>query len=175
MFLSETWRLHPNLCAFTSALFYEGRLVSRPGLERQVLQSAGSFDGAGIWFVPVNHEGSQSASAEEVVAVAGIVHDLLTGGATWTDKSGIVRRVGPDDIKVRELLVRLEARGGGEVILATNPNVEGEATALYLAKLLRPLGVRIKRFARGLPVGVDLEYSDLVTLTKALEGRREIS
>jgi recombination protein RecR len=83
--------------------------------------------------------------------------------------------IGPDDLKVRELLVRLEAGGGGEVILATNPNVEGEATALYLAKLLRPLGVRITRIARGLPVGGDLEYADQVTLTKALEGRREVS
>ena len=83
--------------------------------------------------------------------------------------------IGPDVIKVRELLARLEAGGGGEVILATNPNVEGEATALYLAKLLRPLGVRITRIARGLPVGGDLEYADQVTLTKALEGRREVS
>ena len=83
--------------------------------------------------------------------------------------------IGPDGIKVRELLARLEAGGGGEVILATNPNVEGEATALYLAKLLRPLGVRITRIARGLPVGGDLEYADQVTLTKALEGRREVS
>ena len=82
--------------------------------------------------------------------------------------------IGPDDLKVRELLMRLEAGGGGEVILATNPNVEGEATALYLAKLLRPLAVRITRIARGLPVGGDLEYADQVTLTKALEGRREI-
>src|SRR5215831_15040319 len=83
--------------------------------------------------------------------------------------------IGPEDLKVRELLVRLE--GGPpitEVILATNPNVEGEATALYLAKLLRPLGVRLTRIARGLPVGGDLEYADQVTLSKALEGRREI-
>jgi recombination protein RecR len=84
--------------------------------------------------------------------------------------------VGPDDLKVRELLVRLDAGGGTtEIILATNPNVEGEATALYLARLLRPLGVRITRIARGLPVGGDLEYADQVTLSKALEGRREIS
>jgi recombination protein RecR len=82
--------------------------------------------------------------------------------------------VGPDDLKVRELLARLEAGGAAEVILATNPNVEGEATALYLAKLLRPLGVRITRIARGLPVGGDLEYADQVTLSKALEGRREV-
>ena len=82
--------------------------------------------------------------------------------------------IGPDDLKVRELLTRLEAGGAAEVILATNPNVEGEATALYLAKLLRPLGVRITRIARGLPVGGDLEYADQVTLSKALEGRREV-
>jgi recombination protein RecR len=83
--------------------------------------------------------------------------------------------IGPDDIKVRELLARLDVGGVDEVILATNPNVEGEATALYLAKLLRPLGVRVTRIARGLPVGGDLEYADQVTLSKALEGRREIS
>jgi recombination protein RecR len=83
--------------------------------------------------------------------------------------------IGPEDLKVRELLARLDAGGVAEVILATNPNVEGEATALYLARLLRPLGVRVTRIARGLPVGGDLEYADQVTLSKALEGRREIS
>jgi recombination protein RecR len=83
--------------------------------------------------------------------------------------------IGPDDLKIRELLARLEGRETTEIILATNPNVEGEATALYLAKLLRPLAVRITRIARGLPVGGDLEYADQVTLSKALEGRREIS
>ncbi|HET7876219.1 MAG TPA: recombination mediator RecR [Methylomirabilota bacterium] len=83
--------------------------------------------------------------------------------------------IGPEDLKVRELLARLDAGGMQEVILATNPNVEGEATALYLARLLRPLGVRVTRIARGLPVGGDLEYADQVTLSKALEGRREIS
>jgi recombination protein RecR len=82
--------------------------------------------------------------------------------------------IGPEDLKVRELLARLEGGETAEVILATNPNVEGEATALYLAKLLRPLGVRVTRIARGLPVGGDLEYADQVTLSKALEGRREI-
>jgi recombination protein RecR len=83
--------------------------------------------------------------------------------------------IGPDDLKVRELLARLERPGVEEVILATNPSVEGEATALYLARLLKPLGVRITRIARGLPVGGDLEYADEVTLAKALEGRREMS
>jgi recombination protein RecR len=83
--------------------------------------------------------------------------------------------IGPEDIKVRELLARLEAGETTEVILATNPNVEGEATAIFLARLLRPMGLRVTRIARGLPVGGDLEYADQVTLSKALEGRREIS
>ena len=82
--------------------------------------------------------------------------------------------IGPEDLKVRELLFRLETPGTEEIILATNPSVEGEATAIYLAKLLKPLGMRITRIARGLPVGGDLEYADEVTLSKALEGRREV-
>jgi len=78
----------------------------------------------------------------------------------------------PDDLKIAELLRRLEGSDVGEVILATNPNVEGDATAVYLRKLLAPLGVRVSRIARGLPVGGDLEYADEVTLAQALEGRR---
>ena len=81
--------------------------------------------------------------------------------------------VGPDDLKVRELLTRV-ADGVDEVILATNPNVEGEATAHYLARLLKPLGVRVTRIAMGVPVGSDLDYADEVTMHKALEGRREV-
>ena len=82
--------------------------------------------------------------------------------------------VGPEDIRVRELLHRLDGEAVDEVILATNPSVEGEATAIYLAKLLKPLGLRITRISRGLPVGGDLEYADEVTLSKALEGRKEM-
>jgi recombination protein RecR len=82
--------------------------------------------------------------------------------------------IGPDELKVRELLARLEADPVRELILATNPNVEGDATAIYLAKLVRPLGVRVTRIARGLPVGGDLEYADEVTLARALEGRKEV-
>jgi recombination protein RecR len=82
--------------------------------------------------------------------------------------------IGPDELKVRELLQRLDADGVREVILATNPNVEGDATAIYLAKLLRPLGLTVTRIARGLPVGGDLEYADEVTLARALEGRQEM-
>lgn len=79
--------------------------------------------------------------------------------------------VGPDDLRIKELLQRVRDGAFGEVIVATNPNVEGEATALYLGKLLRPLGLRVTRLARGLPVGGDLEYTDEITLGKALEGR----
>jgi recombination protein RecR len=82
--------------------------------------------------------------------------------------------IGPDDLRVRELLTRLERAGVREVILATNPNVEGDATAIYLGKLLRPLGLRVTRIARGLPQGGDLEYADEVTLARALEGRNEL-
>ena len=82
--------------------------------------------------------------------------------------------IGPQDLKVRELLQRFESESIDEVILATNPNVEGEATAIYLSKLLKPLGARLTRIARGLPVGGDLEYADQVTLSKALEGRKEV-
>lgn len=82
--------------------------------------------------------------------------------------------VGPDDIKIKELLSRLMNGEVKEVIIATNPRVEGEATAMYLSKLIKPLGISVTRIAHGIPVGGDLEYTDEVTLTKALEGRREI-
>jgi len=81
--------------------------------------------------------------------------------------------IGPDDLKIKELLARVN-NGVGEVILATNPNVEGEATAIYLARLLKPLGVRVTRIAMGVPVGSDLEYADEMTMHKAMEGRREV-
>ena len=85
-----------------------------------------------------------------------------------------IEGVGPDQLKVKELLARVSDEGVQEVILATNPNLEGEATAMYLARLLKPLGLRVTRIASGLPVGGDLEYADEVTLGRALEGRREV-
>jgi recombination protein RecR len=85
-----------------------------------------------------------------------------------------IEGVGPDDLHIRELLARMQPDGIREVILATNPNVEGEATAMYLARLLSPLGVRVTRLASGLPVGGDLEYADEVTLGRAFAGRREM-
>ena len=82
--------------------------------------------------------------------------------------------VGPDDLKIKSLLARIGEGGADEIILATNPTVEGEATAIYLARLLKPLGVRVTRIAMGIPVGSDLEYADDLTMTRALEGRREL-
>ncbi|MEF3303239.1 recombination mediator RecR [Paenibacillus sp. GYB003] len=83
--------------------------------------------------------------------------------------------IGPDEIRVAELLRRLSDEKVQELILATNPNVEGEATAIYLSRLVKPFGLKVTRIAHGLPVGGDLEYADEVTLSKALEGRRELS
>ena len=83
--------------------------------------------------------------------------------------------IGPEDLKITELLARLRSGEVQELILATNPNVEGETTAIYLTRLLRPLGVRVTQIARGLPVGGDLEYADEVTLARAMEGRRDMA
>jgi recombination protein RecR len=85
-----------------------------------------------------------------------------------------IEGVGPDQLRIRELLERIGAEGIEEVILCTNPNLEGEATALYLGRLLKPLGLRVTRIASGLPVGGDLEYADELTLGRALEGRRDV-
>jgi len=82
--------------------------------------------------------------------------------------------IGPSDLKIEELLNRVRENGIREVILATNPNLEGEATAMYIAKILKPFGMKVTRIARGLPVGGDLEYADEVTLTKSIEGRQEM-
>lgn len=82
--------------------------------------------------------------------------------------------VGPDDIRIRELVERLKTGAYTEVILATNPDVEGEATASYIARLIRPMGIRVTRIAHGIPVGADLEYTDEVTLSKAFSGRSEM-
>jgi recombination protein RecR len=82
--------------------------------------------------------------------------------------------IGPSDLKIRELLLRLEKEPAEEIVVATNPDVEGEATALYLTKLLKPLGLKVTRIAQGVPMGGDLEYADQVTLARALAGRREL-
>ena len=82
--------------------------------------------------------------------------------------------IGPSDIKIKELLTRIQNNDVEEIILATNPNVEGEATAMYISRLIKPLGIKVTRIANGVPVGGDLEYVDEVTLSRALEGRREL-
>lgn len=82
--------------------------------------------------------------------------------------------IGPDMIKVKELILRLGTQDVKEIIMATNPTIEGEATAMYIARLIKPMGIKVTRIAHGLPVGGDLEYADEVTISKALEGRREI-
>ena len=107
------------------------------------------------------------AAMERMRDFKGLYHVL---GGTLSPMNG----VGPEDIRIRELLSRLSAEDVTEVILATNPDIEGEATAAYLARLIKPMGVRVTRIAHGVPVGSDLEYADEVTLAKAMEGRREI-
>jgi recombination protein RecR len=82
--------------------------------------------------------------------------------------------IGPEDLKIKELLTRMSDGNIKEVIMATNPNIEGEATAMYISRLLKPLGIKVTRLALGIPVGGDLEYADEVTLMRAIEGRREI-
>lgn len=82
--------------------------------------------------------------------------------------------VGPEQIKIKELLIRVKDNDIDEIILATNPNIEGEATAMYISKILKPIGIKVTRIAHGIPIGGDLEYADEITLTKALEGRREV-
>jgi len=100
LFLPETWRLHPAVCSFTSELFYEGRLFSLAGLERQSIEGPAPFSGAGLWFVPVVHEGNQSYSVEEVERVAGIVEYLTQEGTGWTDRDGHRRPLTRADILI---------------------------------------------------------------------------
>ncbi len=115
----------------------------------------------------VVEESKDQAAIEKAGIVKGRYHIL--GGAISP-----LEGIGPDDLRVQELLDRVGRDGVREVILATNPNLEGNATAMYVAGLVKPLGVRVTRLASGLPVGGDLEYADEVTLGQALEGRREM-
>ena len=115
----------------------------------------------------VVREARDAAAIERMRDFKGRYHVL---GGTLSPLNGI----GPDDLRIKELVSRLSDPGIREVIIATNPDIEGEATASYLARLLKPMGVRVTRIAHGVPVGSDLEYTDEVTLSKALEGRREM-
>ena len=126
-----------------------------------------THDGRDRRVVCVVEDAHNVAAIEKTNEFNGLYHVLM---GALSPLSG----VGPDDLRIKSLLERVGAGGVEEVILATNPNVEGEATAIYLARLLKPLGVRVTRIAMGLPVGSDLEYADDVTVHKAMEGRREI-
>ena len=113
----------------------------------------------------VVEDSADAAALDKVEGFNGMFHIL---GGRLSPLDG----VGPDDLKIKELLTRIYDNLR-EVVIATNPNVEGEATAIYLSKLLKPLGVTVTRIARGLPVGSDLEYADSATLSRALDGRQE--
>ncbi len=114
----------------------------------------------------VVEEAVDAAALDRAEGFNGLFHIL---GGCLSPLSG----VGPDDLRIRELLARL-GEEVTEIIIATNPNVEGEATATYLSRLLKPMGLKVTRIARGLPVGSDLEYADALTLSRAMEGRQEI-
>jgi recombination protein RecR len=115
----------------------------------------------------VVEEPNDLLAIERTREYTGLYHVLM---GTLSPLDGI----GPEDIRIQELLRRLRDEPCDEIILATNPNVEGEATAMYLARLLKPMGLKISRIAHGIPVGGDLEYADEITMTRALEGRREL-
>jgi recombination protein RecR len=126
-----------------------------------------SGDGRNHAIICVVEEPQNVLAIEKTRDFRGIYHVLM--GALSP-----LQGIGPDDLKIKGLLARVGNGGVEEVILATNPNVEGEATAIYLAKLLKPLGVRVTRIAMGVPVGSDLEYADEITVHKAMEGRRDV-
>ncbi|MCR4805495.1 MAG: recombination mediator RecR [Clostridia bacterium] len=113
-------------------------------------------------------ENPRDVSAMERIREYNGLYHVLNGAISPMDG------IGPDDINLRSLLVRLQESDISEVILATNPNIEGEATAMYIARLVKPAGIKVTRIAHGIPVGGDLEYADEVTLSKAMEGRREL-
>ncbi len=114
----------------------------------------------------VVEETADAAAIDKAEGFRGLFHIL---GGRLSPLDGI----GPDDLKIAELLNRLHSGEVEELIIATNPNVEGEATAIYLSRLIKPMGVKVTRIARGLPVGSDLEFADSITLARALEGRQE--
>lgn len=126
--------------------------------------TAGDRDGRAICVV---EQPENVAAVEKTRGFRGRYHVLMGAIAP-------LQGIGPDELKIKGLLARVAEGGVEEVIVATNPNVEGEATALYLARLLKPLGVRVSRIAMGVPVGSDLDYTDEFTMAKAMEGRRDM-
>jgi len=100
LFLEETWRLRPFICAFTSELFYDGRLKSRPGLERQEIKSSGRLKGAGLRYLPIEHTGNQISSSEEADAIRDLVSEILASGTTWVDRLGAKSSIMLDDFLI---------------------------------------------------------------------------
>ena len=138
LFLDHTWRLHPEICAFTSELFYEGRLSSRPNLDRQILDGPTPFAGAGLWFVPVPHEGNQSSSPEEVERVVELVAGLIAGGVHWTDRANDRRPLGVSDILIiapyNAQVAALKARLP-EVRIGTVDKFQGQEAPVVICSL----------------------------------------
>jgi uncharacterized protein len=135
LFMATTWRLHPTICRFTSELFYEGRLVSRGGLEEQCIRTPDAFSGAGLWFVPVNHDGNQSHSTEEIDRVAAIVEYLTQRGTTWIDGDGVSHPLLADDVLIvapyNDQVNRLKERlVGGKV--GTVDKFQGQQAAVVI-------------------------------------------
>ena len=121
-------------------------------------------DNSVIWFVEDVRDVMAMERTHEFKGVYHVLHGTISP----------MNGIGPEDIKIKELLNRIANNDIKEIIIATNPRVEGEATAIYLSKIIKPLGIKVTRIAHGIPVGGDLEYTDEVTLSKALEGRREL-
>jgi uncharacterized protein len=135
LFLDVTWRLHPRICSFTSELFYEGRLVSRTGLEKQTLAGTGHFAGSGLFYVPMDHTGNQNSSPEEVEAVWRIVRELRDG-ATWTDDHGRLSQLSPSDILVvapyNAQVAALARRVGEEARIGTVDKFQGQEAPVVI-------------------------------------------
>ena len=167
--LQDTRARTPSGCATRSATSRSGSPTARPATTSPTPIPACSAPSAtrDQRLICVVEEPQNVSVVEKTREFRGLYHVLM--GALSP-----LQGVGPDDLKIKGLLTRVGDGGVDEVILATNPTVEGEATALYLARLLKPLGVRVTRIAMGIPVGSDLEYADEVTMTRAMEGRRDL-
>ena len=100
LFLEETWRLHPDICTYTSELFYDGKLTAKEGLDQQVINASGPISGAGLYYLPVEHEGNQNSSPEEALVIEALVNGILDSGASWVDRDGSEKLVRLDDILI---------------------------------------------------------------------------
>jgi recombination protein RecR len=158
----EVWELAEALRALRERTVFCERCFNIAESSPCTLCSSEGRDGTLICVV---EEPSDVLAIERTREFGGLYH-VLHGSISPVDG------IGPEQLKVAELLARVQVESVGEVLLATNPNLEGEATAMYLARLLQPLGVRVTRLAFGLPVGGDLEYADEMTLSRALAGRQ---